>query len=155
MVSYDNAINLQGLGSGDEFKCSSSIRRVKPVNAGGMLIVSPFLMTLCSFFVIDSTAAADEKDVDWIIMHGDDQHELPPESIKNKTNIVGADKSEVSLLNKLIDGGHVVTDQSMFRNYDSLSISTILEHPVTRHRLLCIADFNLSGARIFESCNEI
>ena len=155
MVSYDNAINLQGLGSGDEFECSSSIKRVKPVNAGGMLIVSPFLMILCSFFVIDSTAAADEKDVDWIILQSDDQSELSPEAAKNKTKTVGVDESEGSLLNKLIDGGHVVADQKIFRNADSYSVSTILENSVTKHRLLCVAEFNPSGVRIFESCNEI
>jgi hypothetical protein len=122
---------------------------------GGALTLYPCLIILCSFLIFDSIARADEKDVDWIILQSDDQNELSSEAKKNKTNSVGVDKSSSSLLNKLIDGGHVVTDQNIFRSSDSLSVSTILEHSVTKHRLLCVAEFNPLGVRIFESCNEI
>ena len=122
---------------------------------GGALTLCPFLIILCTFLIFDSIARADEKDVDWIILQSDDQNELSSEATKNKTNTVGVDKSSSSLLNKLIDGGHVVTDQNIFRSSDSLSVSTILENSVTKHRLLCVAEFNPSGVRIFESCNEI
>jgi hypothetical protein len=127
------------------------------LNLGGVGVICPFLIILCSLLTVDSTAKADEKDVDWIILQSDDQGELSPEAIKNKTiaNTVGVDEAKGSLLNKLIDGGHVVADQNIFRNSDSYSVSTILENSVTRHRLFCIAEFNLSGGRIFESCNEI
>jgi len=127
----------------------------KLLPSGGALILYPFLIILCTFLIFDSIARADEKDVDWIILQSDDQNELSSEAKKNKTNTVGVDKSSSSLLNKLIDGGHVVTDQNIFRSSDSLSVSTILENSVTKHRLLCVAEFNPSGVRIFESCNEI
>ena len=128
---------------------------LNPLYLGGVVVVCLFLIILCSLLTVDSTAKADEKDVDWIILQSDDQNELSSEETKNKTNTVGVDKSSSSLLNKLIDGGHVVADQKIFRNADSLSVSTILENSVTKHRLLCIAEFTLSGVRIFESCNEI
>ena len=125
------------------------------LNFGGVVVICPLLIILCSLLILDSTATADEKDVDWIILQSDDQDGFSPEATKNKTNIIGVDKSKGSLLNKLIDGGHVVTDQNIFRSSDLLSVSTILENSVTKHRLLCVAEFNPSGVRIFESCNEI
>ena len=130
---------------------------LNPLYPGGVVVVCLSLIILCSLLTVDSTAKADEKDVDWIILQSDDQGELSPEPIKNKTNAntVRVDESKGSLLNKLIDGGHIVADQNIFRNTDSLSVSTILENSVTRHRLLCVAEFNPSGVRIFESCNEI
>ena len=128
---------------------------LNPLYLGGLVVVCLFLIILCSLLIVDSTAKADEKDVDWIILQSDDQSELLLEAAKNKTNAGGVDESGGSLLNKLVDSGHVVTDQNIFRNSDSYSVSTILENSVTRHRLLCIAEFNLSGRRIFQSCNEI
>jgi hypothetical protein len=137
------------------FNVQSRSSVLNPLYLGGVVVVCLFLIILCSLLTVDSTAKADEKDVDWIILQSDDQDGLSPEAAKNKTDIIGVDKSKGSLLNKLIDGGHVVTDQNIFRNSDSLSVSTILENSVTKHRLLCITEFNLSGRRIFESCNEI
>ena len=139
------------------FNVQSRSSVLNPLYPGGVVGVCLFLIILCSLLTVDSTAKADEKDVDWIILQSDDQGELSPDAIKNKTNAntVGVDESKGSLLNKLIDGGHVVADQNIFRNSDSLSVSTILENSVTKHRLLCVAEFNPSGVRIFESCNEI
>ena len=137
------------------FNVQSRSSVLNPLYPGGVVVVCLFLIILYSLLIFDTTARADEKDVDWIILQSDDQNELSSEETKNKTNTVGVDKSSSSLLNKLIDGGHVVADQKIFRNADSLSVSTILENSVTKHRLLCIAEFNLSGVRIFESCNEI
>ncbi len=139
------------------FNVQSRSSVLNPLYPGGVVVVCLFLIILCTLLTVDSTAKADEKDVDWIILQSDDQGELSPEAIKNKTNAntVGVDESKGSLLNKLIDGNHVVVDQNIFRNSDSYSVSTILENSVTRHRLLCIAEFNLSGRRIFQSCNEI
>ena len=137
------------------FNVQSRSSVLNPLYPGGVVVVCLFLIILYSLLIFDTTARADEKDVDWIILQSDDQNELSSEETKNKTNTVGVDKSSSSLLNKLIDGGHVVADQKIFRNADSLSVSTILENSVTKHRLLCVAEFNLSGVRIFESCNEI
>jgi len=137
------------------FNVQSRSSVLNPLYPGGVVGVCLFLIILCSLLIVDTTARADEKDVDWIILQSDDQSELSPKATKNKTNTGGVDESEGSLLNKLVDGGHVVTDQNIFRNSDSYSVSTILENSVTRHRLLCIAEFNLSGRRIFQSCNEI
>ena len=137
------------------FNVQSLSSVLNPLYPGGVVGVCLFLIILCSLLIVDTTARADEKDVDWIILQSDDQNELSSEETKNKTNTVGVDKSSSSLLNKLIDGGHVVADQKIFRNADSLSVSTILENSVTKHRLLCVAEFNPSGVRIFESCNEI
>ena len=137
------------------FNVQSRSSVLNPLYPGGVVVVCLFLIILYSLLIFDTTARADEKNVDWIILQSDDQNELSSEETKNKTNTVGVDKSSSSLLNKLIDGGHVVADQKIFRNADSYSVSTILENSVTRHRLLCIAEFNLSGGRIFESCNEI
>ena len=137
------------------FNVQSRSSVLNPLYPGGVVLVCLFLVILYSLLIFDTTARADEKDVDWIILQSDDQNELSSEETKNKTNTVGVDKSSSSLLNKLIDGGHVVADQKIFRNADSLSVSTILENSVTKHRLLCIAEFNLSGRRIFQSCNEI
>jgi hypothetical protein len=137
------------------FNVQSRSSVLNPLYPGGVVVVCLFLIILYSLLIFDTTARADEKDVDWIILQSDDQNELSSEETKNKTNTVGVDKSSSSLLNKLIDGGHVVADQKIFRNADSLSVSTILENSVTKHRLLCVAEFNPSGVRIFESCNEI
>jgi hypothetical protein len=137
------------------FNVQSRSSVLNPLYPGGVVLVCLFLVILYSLLIFDTTARADEKDVDWIILQSDDQNELSSEETKNKTNTVGVDKSSSSLLNKLIDGGHVVADQKIFRNADSLSVSTILENSVTKHRLLCVAEFNPSGVRIFESCNEI
>ena len=137
------------------FNVQSRSSVLNPLYPSGVVVVCLFLIILYSLLIFDTTARADEKDVDWIILQSDDQNELSSEETKNKTNTVGVDKSSSSLLNKLIDGGHVVADQKIFRNADSLSVSTILENSVTKHRLLCVAEFNPSGVRIFESCNEI
>jgi hypothetical protein len=137
------------------FNVQSRSSVLNPLYPGGVVVVCLFLIILYSLLIFDTTARADEKDVDWIILQSDDQSELSPEAAKNKTKTVGVDESEGSLLNKLIDGGHVVADQKIFRNADSYSVSTILENSVTKHRLLCVAEFNPSGVRIFESCNEI
>ena len=137
------------------FNVQSRSSVLNPLYPGGVVGVCLFLIILCSLLIVDTAARADEKDVDWIILQSDDQSELSPKATKNKTNTGGVDKTSNSLLNKLIDGGHVVTDQNIFRNSDSLSVSTILENSVTKHRLLCVAEFNPSGVRIFESCNEI
>ena len=137
------------------FNVQSRSSVLNPLYPSGVVVVCLFLIILYSLLIFDTTARADEKDVDWIILQSDDQSELSPEAAKNKTKTVGVDESEGSLLNKLIDGGHVVADQKIFRNADSYSVSTILENSVTKHRLLCVAEFNPSGVRIFESCNEI
>jgi len=137
------------------FNVQSRSSVLNPLYPGGVVVVCLFLIILYSLLIFDTTARADEKDVDWIILQSDDQSELSPEAAKNKTKTFGVDESEGSLLNKLIDGGHVVADQKIFRNTDSYSVSTILENSVTKHRLLCVAEFNPSGVRIFESCNEI